>query len=397
MRHPRTFGLLRQRFMDGWASVCHKHRSSHPPGSVVAGRSKSWLVMGSLVAVSVWLAPPVGWEGQVLWARGEIPAVQFDVSGSVACRDVTPDDFAERNSDERLVEARFQVSTFFGSGDPDELLQFLYTLDSPRKTVRIVDYEPKTTLESDVAGNVGIEKKKEKTFTLGLGLSGNAQHLIHADASGNAATKTLNSVKYDLLPPKELLAASGTLLRGHGVYFKLRPSEQTTLEGAKEFVVVLRVPRDWQADYVHLHCQATAHRRGGLQSSSDGITCGEASFVLALYLEGDDAARRTAEYFVQRDMQLRRGIRLHHDEIRKRAYPSLAHKIGGFFEVVAPEIPADWYRDVIYGGASRSEPSYIRQLPPEVADAARQYLASKRALHEMAGTSPMSTRQVARQ
>ncbi|MCO6454853.1 MAG: hypothetical protein J5I93_06100, partial [Pirellulaceae bacterium] len=191
-----------------------------------------------------------------VWARGELPQVRFDVAYTIGCRDVTPEEFAEQNPGERLVEARFQVSTFFEGRDADGLVEFLYVVDSPRKTLSVVDYEPKTTLESQYAGHIGHEKKQEKSLTLGLGLSGTAQQIVNADASAGAQNKSFNTVRYDLLPPLELLAASGTIQRGSGVYFKLKPSPRTTLEGAKEFVLRLRVPSTWRADYLHLTCRA---------------------------------------------------------------------------------------------------------------------------------------------
>jgi hypothetical protein len=112
-------------------------------------------------------------------------------------------------------------------------------------------------------------------------------------------------VKYDLLPPLETVAASGTLLRGSGVFFKLKGSPRRPLEGASEFALVLRVPRDWRADYVRVQCQATAIERGLVSSLDQTITAGERKFLVALYLEGDEGARQTADEFARRDAALR--------------------------------------------------------------------------------------------
>ncbi|HPM83158.1 MAG TPA: hypothetical protein PLF81_20795, partial [Candidatus Anammoximicrobium sp.] len=89
--------------------------------------------------------------------------VSFDVMPTVGCRDVTTAEFAEANPDERLIEAHVEVSSLIRQGNEGDLLQYFYRFDSPRRTMRIVDYTPKTTLASDVAGNVTIEKKKETT------------------------------------------------------------------------------------------------------------------------------------------------------------------------------------------------------------------------------------------
>lgn len=330
----------------------------------------------SVLQLAVFSAPSTA-------VAGEPPHVLFDVNHAVACRDVTPPEYDALHPATRLVECRFQISTFIHSGDPNELVELLVTIESPRKAFEVVDYEPKTTLESPVAGNVGVERKKEKSATVGLGLAGSFQHVVKADASGSVLDKTLNSVRYDLIPAQELVAASGTIQRGHGVYFKLKPSKSSTLEGAKEFMMVIRVPRDWQADYIHLRCEATAHRRGALYGSEETVVCGLEGFVVALYAAGSEPARSAVEQFVQAERDLRRVAAEGERLIRRRAYPSLAHKLGRFFELSSPRIPDDWYRQVLYGGALPREPRFVRHLPDEVADAARRYLAAKRALHKL--------------
>ena len=318
-------------------------------------------------------------------SRGEVPVVQFDVEHTVGCRDVTSPEFAELNPTERLIEVRFQISTFIERGDSNDLIEVLYTIESPRKAFRVVDFEPKTTLDSEYAGNVGFERKKEKSVTLGLGLSGPFPHVASADASTSTQNKTLTTVRYELVPPKELLAASGTIQRGHGVYFKLKPSRRTTFEGAKEFVVVMRVPDDWRADYVHVRCEASANRRGAVYQLHESVRCGAKSFVLALYSEGDLMGRRAAEFFVRRELQLRRAAARHEREIRRRAYPSLADKVGRLLDVASPKIPADWFTEVLNGGASVHEPKFLRYLPGDVTVAARNYTSAKQMLHKLNG------------
>ncbi|MCO6455613.1 MAG: hypothetical protein J5I93_09995, partial [Pirellulaceae bacterium] len=89
-------------------------------------------------------------------------------------------------------------------------------------------------------------------------------------------------------------------------------------------------------------------------------------------------------WFVRRQLDLRRSVAEHQRDIRRRAYPSLAHKLGGLLEVVPPEIPAGWYRDVLYGGGAATEPEYVDRLPEDVAEAVRNYVAAKQTLHLLA-------------
>ena len=47
------------------------------------------------------------------------------------------------------------------------------------------------------------------------------------------------------------------------------------------------------------------------------------------------------------ESRLRRIAVARRDEIDKRSYPSVAHKVGAFFAAVDPKIPTDWVQQVI--------------------------------------------------
>ena len=223
------------------------------------------------------------------------PDVSFDVTPSVGCRDVTTAEFAEANPDEKLIEVLIEVSALIRQGKEGDLLQFFYRFDSPRRTMRIVDYTPKTTLASDVAGNVMIEKKQETTKGLGMTVTAPLEWPVKLGGSGDLGAKKADLTRYELVPPKTAVAASGTLDRGYSVYFKLRPSRSTSLEGARPFTLVLRVPHSWRADYVHLSCTASAAAQGLLGPSDEELVCGQRKFVVALYAEGDASAKAAAD------------------------------------------------------------------------------------------------------
>src|SRR4029453_9251967 len=133
---------------------------------------------------------------------------------------------------------------------------------SPEATPSVVDYLPKTFHESRYAKPIGITKTDEKNASIGINFSGKYEILTSAGANAGAGQKSTSSVKYELLPPVETVASSGTLLRGAGVFFKLKGSERRLLEGASQFALVLRVPSDWRLDSVRVHCEATAVQHG---------------------------------------------------------------------------------------------------------------------------------------
>jgi hypothetical protein len=228
-------------------------------------------------------------------SAAETPRVHFDMPFTVACRDVTPPEFAAANPSLKLVEARFEISTLLLAGDERDLAQLFIRIDSPGRTFSVVDYLPKTFHESRHATPIGVTKTDEKNASIGINVSGKYEVFTSLGANAGLGRKTTSCVKYDLLPPLETAASSGTLLRGAGVFFKLKGSERRLLEGASELALVLRVPRDWRLDRVRVHCEATAVERGLVSSLDQSIRAGQRDFLVALYLEGDEPARLMAE------------------------------------------------------------------------------------------------------
>ena len=228
-------------------------------------------------------------------AAAETLRVHFDMPFTIACRDVTPPEFAAANPSHKLVEARFEISTLLLAGQERELAQLFIRIDSPERTVSVVDYLPKTLHESRHAKPIGITKTDEKNASIGINFSGKYEIFTSAGANAGLGQKSTSCVKYDLLPPLETVASSGTLLRGAGVFFKLKGNERRLLEGATQFALVLRVPLDWRVDRFRVHCEATAVERGFVSSFDQTVRVGQRDFFAALYLAGDEQARLIAE------------------------------------------------------------------------------------------------------
>lgn len=238
-------------------------------------------------------------------AAADSPRVHFDMPFTLACRDVTSPEFAAANPSHSLVEARFEISSLLLAGRERDLAQYLVRIDSPKRSMAVVDYLPQTQHESRLAGPIGVSNTDESNASIGINVSGKYEILTTAGASAGLGQKNTSCVKYDLLPPLETVAASGTLLRGAGVFFKLKASPRHPLEGAREFALVLRVPREWRADYVRVRCEATAIERGFVNSLDQTKPAGSREFLVSLYQEGDEAARMQAEAFALRDAESR--------------------------------------------------------------------------------------------
>lgn len=310
------------------------------------------------------------------------PQVAFDMPPMAACRDVTTPEFTADFPNEKLIEARFEISALI-RGEEENLLQFFYRMESQRQSMRVADFLPKTTLASNYAGNISIENKDEKSNHLGVAFTAPLDWPLKATSSGDIGSKQLHGIRYELVPPMEAIAASGTLQRGFGVYFKLRPSRSTSLEGAKEFVVVFRVPRSWRGDLVHVDCRAMGLQRGVITPLDERVVAGHERFVIALFTAGDLAAQRAAEEFVRAENRLLEIAASKQREIEQRSFPTFAHRVGKFFDVVEPKVPAAWTRQVIYGDSELELREIERYLPAPVRNAASAFVAAKRNLSEM--------------
>ena len=91
--------------------------------------------------------------------------------------------------------------------------------------------------------------------------------------------------------------ASGTMNEEHGVFFTLRPSALSSLEGVHELTVQFIVPLAWRGDAVRIACQATGEQK--VLWMKQQKVFGEKSIPVALYLSGDSGARRAADRFAR--------------------------------------------------------------------------------------------------
>jgi hypothetical protein len=230
----------------------------------------------------------------------EPPRVQFDMPYAISCRDVSPADYAVKQPGAKLIEAKFQISALLLAGEEQDLTQYFMRVELPNRPLSVADYLPKTQQES-IAKAITVDRGTENVAALGINLSGKYELLTLPGPSAGVGQKKTSSVKLDLLPPLETVAASGTLGRGSAVFFKLRATPRNPLEGTREYALVLSVPGNWRADYLRVRCEAEGIKRGMISSFDERVPCGQRDFVVSLFQEGDEEARRLAENFARRE------------------------------------------------------------------------------------------------
>jgi hypothetical protein len=219
--------------------------------------------------------------------------IAFDLPSSIECRDVTPKEFAAAHPALKVIEAKFRISARVIDGNASDIIDFLYVLESTHKSLRVQDYLPNTTLESSVVeDHIEITDATESSKA-----SGTDAHVVYKPfalgGSLNQSSKKSESSHYKQIASKDLVLASGTTNREHGVFFRLRPSRAASFEGAKEFTLLATVPKTWRGDLCAISCDARATKRS-LISTSVG-SAGTEQAQIGMYLACDAEAAALAE------------------------------------------------------------------------------------------------------
>jgi len=214
--------------------------------------------------------------------------VKFDIPDTIECRDVTPEKCAAAHPHLKVIEGKFRLSARIVKGSEAEILDFLYMLVNPGLRLKIHDYLPNTTLESALADDhievaENTESSAAATEDAHVGYK-----ILSLGATLNQTSKKTESNHYKQIVPKALVLASGTTNREHGVFFKLRPSNGASLEGAKEFTFLAIVPKDWRGDWCAVACGARTKKKSLLPTSVTMVGIEQAH--VGLYLSGDREA-----------------------------------------------------------------------------------------------------------
>ncbi len=267
---------------------------------------------GVVVAVAAWLCVVL-----LGMAGAEPLQVEFDSYPVVACRDVTPAGFSDLWPGEKVVEARIRVSLRVVAGSSEDLREVLFEIRSAERRLRIDQFEPQTRMDSDLLEPIQVTRRHEAHRSFGLGLGGSiavpssgVSAGIEPVANAGASRREVVTSTLKKRSSKRPIVISGTTHQGHGVFFKLRPSSQTSLEGVHDLKCLLRVPAAWRGDWLLLACRAEGCWTRYFVKA-DGV-CGQARYVLGLHAAGDDEARAAAErlarvQWVAREVALDRG------------------------------------------------------------------------------------------
>ena len=277
--------------------------------------------------------------GGTFAGAGSPPLVEFDVPFSIGCRSIplresdkspasTPlKQFLDNLSgpsrgpagvdpDRELIEVVVPVSARVQAGTEKDLKQCLYTFVDPAapEVLQVTDWLPRTELKTEYAKPIQFNKEHQAS----IGINVAAKYVVSATSQAGGQLKS--GVNYEMLPPQEIVLASGTTQHGHGLFYKLKPSTQTTIEGVKSFSAIFSVPRGWRGGCLKLECEAIGVDRGVVPLFDREVNNTPAVFFLALYRAGDAEAERLAAHMAKSQQEMFDSLAVQRREMRAAWY-----------------------------------------------------------------------------
>lgn len=309
--------------------------------------------------------------------------VAFDVNPIAPARESRSIGLMNQLPNSRLVDVQLDVSALFAPGDSAIVTEYTVRIVSRHEDVQIADYSPRTELQSDVFGPMQISQEGDRVREAAIRGVGGYPGVGSAQGYAYYHDNSHETIHYAKKPAMELVNASGTLERRRGVYFKVRQSSQTTLEGARPFRIVFEVPNSWRADLLDVTIEAA-----GLENSHSKRprVLSSQQFVVALYQESDDNAANAATRYIRQQENLKHSAKTYAKTIEQRSYPTPIHKLGAKLDMYEPSIPQQWLESLVYQQGVSYNMTKLSHLPVDVRVAIMNYLDQKHLMESMSGT-----------
>ena len=255
-------------------------RGSSPFRPLVISSSTLWPMAVALVAIILSGAQAVG--------------AVFDYPSVLECRDITPLEGESQYADRNLIEVKLRISVRFRGNEVKHVEEINIDVDGTPDHFKVLNFSPSTELSSewseDIERTTTREKSSSADATLGGGLPIPAGELVaHVtpSISGGFGRRETATETTSRRPPKQAVVVSGTTHQGRGVFFKMRQSSQTTLEGVHDLSITFIAPANWQSGHLHLACNAHGrHKILGLVEQSKNF--GHVAAPVEIHLPTED-------------------------------------------------------------------------------------------------------------
>lgn len=309
--------------------------------------------------------------------------VAFDVNQMAPARQSLSSGLMNQLPNSKMVDVQLDVSALFTPGDTAVITEYTVRIVSRHEDVQVADYSPRTELQSEVFGPLQVSQEGDRVREAAI--RGVAGYPGVGSAQGYAYyhDNSRETVHFAKKPALELVNAAGTLERRRGVYFKIKQSSQTTLEGARPFRIVFEVPNSWRADLLDVTIEAA-----GLDSANSKRPriLSTQQFVVAVYQEYDENAANAATRYVRQQEKLKQSAKTFAKTIEQRSYPTPIHKLGAKLDMYEPSIPQQWLESLVYQQGVSYNLTKLSHLPVDLRVAILNYLDQKHLMESLSGT-----------
>lgn len=336
-------------------------------------------ILCTLTVVSLLgISPAISWGGS---------PVQFDVGYLTPAADVTTPEFHNARPGYRLLQMDLMISTMVDSRIADDLIETTFFVELHNPRIQIEDFSPQTTLQSPYAGNISKENRTELDINGKLSANERFDKSLGADATLGFNRKQATVEKVDILPELKLVAASGTIHRGRGVYFRFNRTKQTSLEGTTMLGIVLAVPEGWSADTMSIRCQSKIRQSVVPGAPSKETELPESQYTVAIYQAGNRYAAEVAERYIQEESRWIQTKRKYADEIHDRRKDS---PLDYLTSIVRPSKPIGNIDQYLASSPKKA----TQELPPPVVDAYYRFQEAKSLMDSCNGLRPLAKTRV---
>lgn len=291
----------------------------------------------------------------------------------------------------RLVSIRIRMSAQVPVRNHERIDELLFQVRSASGLTRVLDHWPKTQASSHVQGSIDVSSTnyEQQHFSL-RALAGSPGTAAATGSLQRDAIETLER-SYAEKPKLVTYLSSGTLSRGSGVFWQLRPSPEQSIEGDRDYWLLCEVSQDWKGDLFEVTAQASLNSAASSSSSSQmgepgpsSRSAGNRRYMVAVYLAGDGQAYQHAVRFVEYEQRLFQVAGRHREQIRKTQTPTPLHRLAQSLDLSEPSIPTYWLDYVLYEPNLTYIDDKTAQLPVDVRVAVLDYIDNKQALIRLA-------------
>lgn len=207
---------------------------------------------------------------------------------------------ASSQPSEKLVQLSLPVSVWLDPSVRESFYAVEFKVTWARSLYPLVDYWPKSSLQSEVAGVVLTERHSQKRLSGGIATDGLLQTFATAANASGALEEEVNR-RYAEIPNRDPLVESGPANRSTGAFFRFHDSRQVIVEGGRDLQLLYRLPQTWRGGLMLV--ETCVYQRVGL--GEEPRISYQRRFTLPVHLAEDESAKHQAVAYIQAESQLR--------------------------------------------------------------------------------------------